>query len=213
VDTTVDVIARAGVDAVTIRAVASTLGVSPMGLYRHIADRDDLVDRAIDRVLGQVSLPETPTRIAEREAWLIAVTTSTWRELIAHSGVADRLLVMGPTGPQGFRFMDRVCAVLALRDRSPDQVAADYLWLMVTVAAFATRHTSAQRIATAAGIDRAELRRSFVDRSQPFAAELPHLTAVAPRFESDSEATFRSAIGRVIRDITRPRRENTSTQG
>src|SRR5258707_15682777 len=41
-----------GVDAMTIRRVAEACGLSPMGLYRHVRDKDDLLDRVVDAIVG-----------------------------------------------------------------------------------------------------------------------------------------------------------------
>ena len=35
--------------------------VAPMALYRHVANKDDLVDAMIDAVFGEVELPKTHT--------------------------------------------------------------------------------------------------------------------------------------------------------
>src|SRR6185437_11467239 len=48
----VEIVDQQGVDALTIRRVAEACGVSPMGLYRHIRDKDDLLDRVVDSVVG-----------------------------------------------------------------------------------------------------------------------------------------------------------------
>jgi AcrR family transcriptional regulator len=48
----IDIVDREGVDALTIRRVADACGLSPMGLYRHVRDKDDLLDRVVDAVLG-----------------------------------------------------------------------------------------------------------------------------------------------------------------
>jgi AcrR family transcriptional regulator len=46
-----------GLDAVTMRGVAGALNVTPMALYRHIANRDDLIDAMIDVVFSELGLP------------------------------------------------------------------------------------------------------------------------------------------------------------
>jgi AcrR family transcriptional regulator len=46
-----------GLEALTMRRLAEVLGVAPMALYRHVANREDLIDGLIDLVFGEVDLP------------------------------------------------------------------------------------------------------------------------------------------------------------
>ena len=46
-----------GIAAVTMREVASRLGVEAMSLYNHIANKDDLLDGMVDLVVEQIDLP------------------------------------------------------------------------------------------------------------------------------------------------------------
>jgi AcrR family transcriptional regulator len=46
-----------GLEALTMRQLAEMLGVAPMALYRHVANRDDLIDAMIDVVFGEIGLP------------------------------------------------------------------------------------------------------------------------------------------------------------
>src|SRR6266852_24049 len=66
----IDIADREGVEALTIRRVAEACGLSPMGVYRHVRDKDDLLDRVVDRVVAP-SLDQLHT------------TTGTWREQVA----------------------------------------------------------------------------------------------------------------------------------
>ena len=52
-------VAIEGFDGLTIRAVATELGASPMALYRYFATKDELVDALLDRVLGRFEEPAT----------------------------------------------------------------------------------------------------------------------------------------------------------
>lgn len=49
---------EAGLDAVTMRTVAGRLDAEAMSLYRHVANKDDLLDGMIDLVYAEISLPE-----------------------------------------------------------------------------------------------------------------------------------------------------------
>ncbi len=47
----------AGLEALTMRNVANALKVAPMSLYRHVSNRDDLIDAMIDVVFSEIALP------------------------------------------------------------------------------------------------------------------------------------------------------------
>ncbi|MFE3292143.1 TetR/AcrR family transcriptional regulator C-terminal domain-containing protein [Rhodococcus sp. NPDC059234] len=49
-----------GLEAVSMRRVATTLGVATMSPYRHVVDRDDLVVAMVDTITGQSPLPTDP---------------------------------------------------------------------------------------------------------------------------------------------------------
>ncbi|MDQ1216670.1 TetR/AcrR family transcriptional regulator [Microbacterium arborescens] len=52
-----DIIDEGGVEALTMRRLSSTLGVDPMALYRHFADKGDVVDAVADGFWMQCELP------------------------------------------------------------------------------------------------------------------------------------------------------------
>ena len=45
-----------GLEAVTVRRLASDLGVTPMALYRHVRDKNDLHNAMLDAVIAGVDL-------------------------------------------------------------------------------------------------------------------------------------------------------------
>src|SRR5262249_59561693 len=49
-----------GMGAVSMRRVASEVGVATMSLYRHIEDKDDLLLQMMDAVLAEATLPPDP---------------------------------------------------------------------------------------------------------------------------------------------------------
>jgi AcrR family transcriptional regulator len=48
-----------GLEALSMRKLAEILDVAPMALYRHVANRDDLIDGMIDIVFSEVALPSS----------------------------------------------------------------------------------------------------------------------------------------------------------
>jgi len=71
-DAALRVVDEGGVEALSMRSVAATLGVEAMSLYRYVAGKDDLVLGVADRVLAEIEVPPpgTPWREAlRRRAW------------------------------------------------------------------------------------------------------------------------------------------------
>ncbi len=74
-----------GLAAVSMRAVAERLGVTPMALYRHVGDKDGLLDGLVERLLVELPLPDPALP---------------WRERLA--GMADGMRVTARRHPQVF---------------------------------------------------------------------------------------------------------------
>lgn len=46
-----------GLEALSMRQLAEALDVAPMALYRHVANKDDLIDAMVDVVFSEIGLP------------------------------------------------------------------------------------------------------------------------------------------------------------
>ena len=123
--TTTDAVIRAavrivdeeGVDALNIRRLASECGVSAMAIYRHVRDKDDLVDKVVDDVLTR-GFSETHLEGDWRTR--IVMLMGAGRQLfLDHPGIAD-VCVRRPTPVAGVAlFFDAMLA--ALRDAGLDE--------------------------------------------------------------------------------------------
>ncbi|MFD0378328.1 TetR/AcrR family transcriptional regulator C-terminal domain-containing protein [Streptomyces sp. NPDC127112] len=83
-----------GLAAVSMRRVAAELGVATMSLYRHVADKDDLLTRMMDTVIAQRPLPADPP-----EGWREAielVARQLWDLFRRHPWLAPALSVTRP---------------------------------------------------------------------------------------------------------------------
>jgi AcrR family transcriptional regulator len=48
---------QAGLEGLTMRTLAEMLEVAPMALYRHVINKNDLIDAMVDVVFGEIGLP------------------------------------------------------------------------------------------------------------------------------------------------------------
>lgn len=60
-DAAIAVADTGGIAALTIRSVAAELGVKPMSLYHHVANKEAIIDGVIDIVFGEIDLPPDGT--------------------------------------------------------------------------------------------------------------------------------------------------------
>jgi AcrR family transcriptional regulator len=63
-----------GIDALSMRSLAQELGVVPMALYKHVANKDELIDGMVDVVVGEIdpAVPDTNWENAVRQRILSA---------------------------------------------------------------------------------------------------------------------------------------------
>jgi AcrR family transcriptional regulator len=80
-DTALELVDREGVEALTMRRLASELGVGTMTLYGYFRDKDELLDHAIDRAARRYNL--SPGEGAWRPR-LRELITTVWRSLSEH---------------------------------------------------------------------------------------------------------------------------------
>lgn len=91
-DDVLDVAARLldeqGAEAVTMRRLAAELGVSPMALYRHVGDRDELLLALVDRLAAALVYPPIPDD--PRQA-ILALWQTLYEGLAAHPWLPEVL--------------------------------------------------------------------------------------------------------------------------
>src|SRR5690242_8901402 len=99
-----------GLEAVTIRRLATELGVTPMALYWHFRTKEDLLAGLAERILDDVVVPEpTGEWVADLRAALVALVTAMRPHPQAASFVADRIL----QHPNGLALTERALQLLS----------------------------------------------------------------------------------------------------
>lgn len=82
-----------GLDALTMRNLADRLGVVPNALYRHVADKGDLLDGVLDEAVARVPLPTEQLSWAEG---LVALATAIRATVLEHPAITS-LVVNRPS--------------------------------------------------------------------------------------------------------------------
>jgi AcrR family transcriptional regulator len=104
------VIAKDGVQALTMRSLAARLGVVPGALYHHVRNKQQLHDLVLDGVLGEVD-----TNVDPALAWteqLKAIAHRLRAVLEAHPGVAGILKARDPLGPHSLALAEALLGPL-----------------------------------------------------------------------------------------------------
>ncbi|MHB8450319.1 MAG: TetR/AcrR family transcriptional regulator [Mycobacteriales bacterium] len=67
VEAAVDVADRDGIDALTLRRLASALGVHPTSIYHYLASKDAILDGVVEWLVAEAGLP---TEVADWRTWV-----------------------------------------------------------------------------------------------------------------------------------------------
>jgi AcrR family transcriptional regulator len=99
---------REGVDALSMRRLSSELGVVPMALYKHVANKDELLDGMLDVVVGEIDAARTDTvwKTAVRERIL-----SARRALLRHPWASRVMESRTRPTPTVMAYMDSMIAM------------------------------------------------------------------------------------------------------
>lgn len=99
-----------GLASLTMRGLGEALGVEGMALYKHVANKDDLLEGIVDLVLSEVELP------SPGEPWkeeLRRGALSTFEVLLRHPWACQLLVTGGGgSGPARWRQMDAILGTL-----------------------------------------------------------------------------------------------------
>jgi AcrR family transcriptional regulator len=128
-----------GLGALTIRSLATELGVKPMSVYYHVASKDEILAALVDIVFGEIVLP-VPGRDWRPEMERRADSA---REVLARHRWAIGLLESRPDpGPANLRHHDTVIATLRAGGFSPEMTAHAYALIDSYVYGFALQEAS-----------------------------------------------------------------------
>ncbi|MFI0486014.1 TetR/AcrR family transcriptional regulator [Actinomadura sp. 9N215] len=180
VETAIKVADADGLDAASIRRVASELGVRAMSLYTHIDTKEDLFDLMYDEVAEEVlikgDLPDD-----WREAFL-QITLKEREAGLRHPWMLELAHRSPRVGPNGLRHAEQSLAAAALLTDDPESMVAIITTLDHYMLGYTVREQHVNDIGEN-GLERAHtslLEREYI-RSLLESGEFPHLKPVFER--------------------------------
>lgn len=210
--------ADGSLSTLSMRGLAEELQVSPMALYAHVSDKDDILDEILDDALARHAAP-LPAAEDWRE-WIIEFAEQLHVVLTEHPQLLDRYC-RRPVGVNAaLRRMEAALAVLA--DAGFDDDSA--------VEVFATVHTvtlgfTALEVARRGAVNTARAARAStdLDPSSPrywtaFFATLaperfPHLARMRPDLASFTSADrFRRVLGSLLAGVSPQRPQQPASE-
>jgi AcrR family transcriptional regulator len=169
VQTAFDLADAGGLGAVSMARVAEVLGCSVMALYRHVADKAELLTLLADRVAA-----EAPA-LSEDLDWRAALRLWTQLQIdvaLAHPWVLDLPLAAMPLGPHRARWLDQGFRALRTLDLPIEEKGLVLSLLSQHVLAEARVHAD---LARATSTPYADLALNIADLADP--QQLPYLFA------------------------------------
>ncbi|MEU2213133.1 TetR/AcrR family transcriptional regulator, partial [Streptomyces hygroscopicus] len=193
VDTALDLLDSLGLDELTMRRLADSLGVQAGALYRHFATKQDLLTAMAERMLADIPAPREGGDWDERLAGLARAMRTA---LLAHRDGARVFAGTHSTGAHTLRFSDTVTGVLR-EGGFNDEDAGRALMAVVN---YTLGHTLEEQAALRPGdddmADPERLRRAV--ESGPF----PHLAAALPTLTStDFTAHFEFGLRLLLQGL------------
>jgi len=200
---------QGGLEALTMRTLAAELGVVPAALYRHVANKDDLIDAMIDVVFAEIRLPAGGTDWAtamRRRAFSVleALTRHRWAITFMES--------RRHPGPANLRHHDAVIGKLRSAGFSVSMAAHAHSLLDAYIYGFALTRVA---LPFESSDDVAGIARATLEPLSP--SEYPNLvefvTEHAAQPDDDHGGEFAYGLEIILEGIERGRRDSRPQLG
>jgi AcrR family transcriptional regulator len=191
VDAALEILKSDGLEAVTMRRVATALDTGPASLYVYVAGREGLLQAMLERIFASVALEEPDPAVwrAQLHALLLRIRLA----LVAHPGIAATAIAEPPRTDATFQLMENMLAILLAGGLDPQNAAwaADILSMVVSYAAIEN---------DVRGTDHQEQARKLHETFSGLSPDrFPLITAHAAQLvDGDADERFRIAVDVVI---------------
>lgn len=122
-----------GVDAMSVRAVATRVGVAPNAVYTYFPDKAAVVRALVERVIGEVDSGVTGDRSRPWRERVEALALELRERLTAHPGVVGLVIGAPMDGPNALALNEEVLGLLTDAGLGPADAARAHYLLMTYV--------------------------------------------------------------------------------
>jgi TetR/AcrR family tetracycline transcriptional repressor len=165
VDAATEAVRAGRYEEMSIRSLAAELGVAPMSLYRHVRDKDDLLDEVVDRLLRRVWRP----RASEDEwaAWLTDAAERLRRFLVTQPAALRVYLRHPVVTPTALARMEAMLAVLRATGLDDRAARRAYAAIQTYTIGFAALEASRDRYTSREAVERDRLMAELASYTSP----------------------------------------------
>lgn len=137
VDTALQIVDEEGADALSMRTLAQRLNSGTATLYRHFANRSDLVAQVIDRMFREVEYNADDFNAKPWQEACKSFARNAFDALRRHPNVAPLLIERIPIGPNAMAGREKIIALLLDSGFEPELAARSYATVARHVLGFA----------------------------------------------------------------------------
>lgn len=191
------ILATEGLEKLSMRRLAGELDSTPMALYHHVRDKDELLVHVMEAQARTMPRPEFPADPRER---LVAASTLLYELLAERPWIIEVLTGDDLIGPSALWIVEEMVAAAVDCGRTDDEAFFVYrtIWFYI-VGDLIVRVTGARRRARAGTVHQDEV------VVQLEAASHPRLAAIAGRWpDLNARDTHRQALAAIVNGLLPP---------
>ncbi|WP_433734248.1 TetR/AcrR family transcriptional regulator [Nocardia sp. CA-129566] len=192
----IQIVDRDGLNALSMRSLATALGTGPMTLYNYVKDRDELEGLVAEAVLADVELPPPS------DDWLCdvkSIATAVWETMRAHPNAVPLVLTRRTVSDASYAPAERLIEALGRGGLAAHDQLAAFRGVLSLVMGAAQVELAGPLVTT----DREQANAAVAARISRLAGnEHPHMAAMAHTSQkSTMAADFGSALDMLLTGI------------
>ncbi|WP_131743328.1 TetR/AcrR family transcriptional regulator C-terminal domain-containing protein [Actinomadura roseirufa] len=190
-----------GLDGLSMRRLGAAIGAGATSLYFYVAHKDELLELALDEVMGEIALPDPAPAGWRAAAGDFARGFRTM--ILRHPWVVAQLGVQPALGPRAMRLSDRSVELFNTAGFDGATLAWASSLLMSHAIGAATTETAMRRMLADSGQDANELGDRFEPYLERIGAQYPNLAGWWREnreldFESYQDEAFEFGLERLL---------------